>query len=92
MKPEAPERIWLELPKCAAYTRPTPGCVEYVRVDLATHAAPKSRASKQKIEDQLRASDVTALETGRQDIVYGPHDSLPQCGEHVARLRKSVNK
>ena len=56
---------------------------------LNAYAAPRSRARKKKIEDQLRESDVTAqLSGGREDVVYGPHDSLPQCGEHVARLRK----
>lgn len=42
---------------------------------------------KQKIEDELRASDLTALESGRDDVEYGHHDSLPR-GEHVARMKK----
>lgn len=50
----------------------------------AAAPSPRARAKKQKIEEQLRASDLTGHD--RTDIIYGPHDALPQCGEHVARL------
>jgi len=53
------------------------------------NASPRVRPRKPKIEDQLRDSDVLAKEVGRTDILYGPHDSLPQCGEHVSRLKRS---
>jgi argininosuccinate lyase len=52
---------------------------------LNARAAPRSRAKKQKIEDQYRASDLTAQIVDRQDIEYGHHESVPR-GEHVARI------
>jgi hypothetical protein len=59
---------------------------EIVRV-LNTRAAPRPRAKKQKQEELLRASDLTAeLSGGRDDIIYGHHESLPR-GEHVARIK-----
>lgn len=50
------------------------------------HEAPRqrSRSKKQKIEDSLRESDLTAQVAERTDIEYGHHESLPR-GEHVAR-------
>lgn len=48
--------------------------------------APRSRSKKQKIEESLRESDLTAQLSGRTDIQYGHHDSLPR-GEHVANRR-----
>lgn len=51
-------------------------------------AAPRSRSRKQKIEEQLKASDLGAQLTGRTDIEYGHHETLPR-GEHVARLGKT---
>jgi len=48
---------------------------------------PTPRTKKQKIEDQLRESDVTAQLSGRDNIVYGHHDMFPR-GEHVARSMK----
>lgn len=45
------------------------------------------RHRKQKIEDVLRQSDLTAQLADRQDIEYGHFDSLPR-GEHVARRNK----
>lgn len=51
-------------------------------------AAPRSRVRKQKIEEQLRASDLTAQTAGRTDIEYGHHESLPR-GEHVARIGRT---
>jgi len=55
---------------------------------LNAHAAPRSRAKKQKIEDQLRASDLSGQLAERDNIEYGHHESLPR-GEHVARARKA---
>lgn len=52
-----------------------------------TCAAQRPRSKKQKIEDALRESDLTAQITNRRDIEYGHHESLPR-GEHVSRLRK----
>lgn len=50
------------------------------------------RSKKQKIEDALRESDLTAqLCGGRDDVEYGHHESLPR-GEHVSRLRKQTSK
>lgn len=48
----------------------------------------RSRSKKQKIEDSLRQSDLTAQITGRTDIEYGHHETLPR-GEHVANRRQS---
>jgi hypothetical protein len=48
--------------------------------------APRSRSKKQKIEDKLRQSDLTARLTGRDDIEYGHHETLPR-GEHVANRK-----
>lgn len=47
----------------------------------------RRRSKKQQTEDELRDSDVTAQLSGRDNIVYGHHDSLPR-GEHVARRTK----
>lgn len=52
-----------------------------------TCAAQRPRSKKQKIEDELRRSDLTAALAERDDIEWGHHESLPR-GEHVARLRK----
>lgn len=43
------------------------------------------KARKQKVEELLRRSDLTAQLTGRDDIEYGHHETLPR-GEHVANL------
>lgn len=50
--------------------------------------APRSRSKKQKIEDDLRESDLTGQLAERTDILYGHHDSLPR-GEHVARRTRN---
>lgn len=50
---------------------------------------PRSRSKKQKAEDDLRRSDLTAQLTGRTDIEYGNHETLPR-GEHVANPRQST--
>lgn len=44
----------------------------------------RSRSKKQKAEEELRESDLSAQLSGRDDIEYGHHESLPR-GEHVAR-------
>ena len=62
---------------------------ELVRVANLGSLPPRTRARKQKIEDTLRESDLTAQATGRTDISYGHHESLPR-GEHVANLRKKL--
>jgi hypothetical protein len=46
----------------------------------------QTRTKKQKIEDSLRQSDLTAQCAGRTDIEYGHHETLPR-GEHVANRR-----
>lgn len=56
--------------------------------DAETPTTTRLRSKKQKIEDDLRQSDLTAQLAERTDILYGPHDSLPR-GEHVARRTKS---
>jgi len=48
----------------------------------------RSRSKKQKIEEELRESDLTAQLSGRDNIVYGHHDMVPR-GEHVARRSKN---
>lgn len=60
---------------------------EWLRDRINAAPVPRSRSKKQKIEDTLRKSDLTAQITDRQDIEYGHHESLPR-GEHVSRLRK----
>lgn len=57
-------------------------------LDRAVPERPRSRSKKQRIEDELRESDLTAQLADRQDIIYGHHDSLPR-GEHVARLNRT---
>lgn len=47
--------------------------------------APQRRSKRERDEEALRASDLTAQGAGRDDIEYGFHESLPR-GEHVARL------
>lgn len=49
---------------------------------------PRKKSRKVQIEEQLKRSDLTAQLSGRDDIEYGHHESLPR-GEHVARLRKA---
>lgn len=49
---------------------------------------PRRKSRKQQVEEELKASDVTATLAERENIIYGPHDSLPQCGEHIARVRR----
>lgn len=56
------------------------------RVLLQTQTASRSRSKKQKIEESLRESDLTARLAGRDDVEYGHHESLPR-GEHVANRR-----
>ena len=48
---------------------------------------PRRKSKKEQVADELRESDLTALETDRRDIEYGPHDSLPS-GQHVARIKR----
>lgn len=55
--------------------------------EITCAARSRSRSKKQKIEDALRQSDLTAQISGRDDIEYGHHESLPR-GEHVANPRK----
>lgn len=50
---------------------------------------PRLKNARQRIVEDLKASDVTGLMAERDNIVYGPHDQLPQCGEPVARLGKT---
>ena len=45
---------------------------------------PRKQSKKQKTEESLRQSDLSAQLSGRDDIEYGHHESLPR-GEHVAR-------
>lgn len=59
----------------------------FVKHNEITCAAQRPRSKKQKIEDALRQSDLTAQVSGRDDIEYGHHDGIPR-GEHVARVRK----
>jgi hypothetical protein len=49
-----------------------------------TRTVSRSRSKKQKIEDDLRKSDLTARLAGRDDVEYGHHETLPR-GEHIAR-------
>lgn len=58
------------------------------RIDLpeVETTRPKKLNRKQQIAEELRASDLTAQVTGRDDIDYGHHESLPR-GEHVARIK-----
>ena len=54
----------------------------------ALNSQPKKKSKKIQIEEALRRSDLSAQIVNRQDIEYGPHDSLPR-GEHVFRLQKN---
>lgn len=45
----------------------------------------RRKSRKEQIEEELRASDLSGQLAQRDNIEYGPHDSLPR-GEHVARL------
>lgn len=49
---------------------------------------PRRKNARQRIAEDLKASDVSAQLAGRDNIEYGPYDSLPQGGEHIARVRK----
>ena len=66
-------------------TRLIDDSTSYVEL-MPPHAAPK-RSKKQRIEEELKQSDLTAQLSGRDDVEYGHHDSLPR-GEHVTRLGK----
>lgn len=46
----------------------------------------RRKSREDRYVEQLKNSDIGALTAERDNIVYGPHDSLPQAGEHVARL------
>jgi hypothetical protein len=49
----------------------------------------RRKSKKEQLAEDLRNSDLTAQAIGgRDDIVYGPHDSLPTCGEHVSRMKR----
>ena len=61
---------------------------EWLRDRINAAPAPRSRSKKQKIEDDLRLSDLTAQLADRKDIEYGHHETLPR-GEHVARPRRT---
>lgn len=61
---------------------------KWLRDRINNAPLPRSRSKKQKIEDSLRQSDLTAQLAGRDNIEYGHHDSLPR-GEHIARRPKS---
>ena len=64
-----------------ANTAPTP--------EAAPISKPLRRKSKkEQIADELRAGDLSAQAVGREDVIYGHHDSLPLCGEHVARMKR----
>ena len=85
---EAPERLFIHA-GANVETKPC-GCgadVEYVRADLATPAARKSRARREKPEEVLRRSDLTGQLAERDNIEHGHHESLPR-GEHVTRLKR----
>lgn len=61
--------------------------VEAHNLSIAAAVNPRSRSKKQKVEDELRRSDLTAqLCGGRPEIEYGHHETLPR-GEHVANRR-----
>lgn len=60
---------------------------EWLRDRINNASLPRSRSKKQKVEDDLRRSDLTAQLTDRTDIEYGHHETLPR-GEHVSRIRK----
>lgn len=51
------------------------------------NSKPRSRSKKQRVEEQLRASDLGAQSAGRDDIEWGDHETLPR-GEHVMRMGK----
>lgn len=57
-----------------------------VRGPIPIAKRPRRKNKREQMADELRESDVTARTAGRDNIVYGHHDDLPQCGEHVARL------
>lgn len=61
---------------------------EWLRDRINNAPLPRSRSKKQKIEDDLRQSDLTARLAGRDDVEYGHHETLPR-GEHVARTTKN---
>lgn len=48
---------------------------------------PRRKNKRERIAEELKASDYSAHPMDRNDVGYGPHDSLPQCGESVARLK-----
>jgi hypothetical protein len=60
---------------------------EWLRDRINATQALRTRSKKQKIEDALRQSDLTAQYVGRHDIEYGHHETLPR-GEHVANKRE----
>ena len=57
----------------------------------ALNSQPKKKSKKIQIEEALRRSDLSAQLAERDNIEYGPHDSLPR-GEHVFRLQKNSLK
>lgn len=65
-----------------------PEHAEEIVAALNQYRGGKVKRKKEKIEETLRRSDVTAQLAGRDDVEYAPHDSLPS-GMHVTNLRKS---
>lgn len=55
-----------------------------VELVVAAHAKPQRKSKKKQVEEALRESDLSAQLSGRLDIDYGHHETLPR-GEHVAR-------
>lgn len=58
--------------------------IEDLKAQLAKRQ--RSKSKKQRIEEELRRSDLTAQTSGRDDIKYGHHETLPR-GEHIANRR-----
>lgn len=53
-------------------------------------AKPQRKSKKKQVEEALRESDLSAQLSGRDNIDYGHHETLPR-GEHVAREGFQVN-
>lgn len=85
-KPESPDSYVLKY-EAEAGDEFAERVVNLHRQPADTRAVPRSRSKKQKVEDELRRSDLTAqLCGGRPEIEYGHHETLPR-GEHVANKR-----
>lgn len=75
---------WGSLGRLLATVRARDAEIVELKAQLA--ARPRSKSKKQRIEEELRASDLTAQTSGRDDIEYGHHETLPR-GEHIANRR-----